>query len=152
MSAYTLLNNYYKEYRGKLMELYGEETDIEIRNAMARTHCNYHQIGLDAPDGKVIFYEEISGESILCYEREVMDAEYHLNRNFTLRGYALLNELYEFLGLPLTEYGGTVGWSVYSGIGWIDFQHRLIDNDDGGIPCYAIDMIFPPEVLEEWEC
>ena len=86
------------------------------------------------------------------YEREVIDAEYHFNRNFTMRGYAFLNEFYEFLGLPMTEYGRIAGWSMSSGIMWVDFEHRLIDNDDGGTACYSIDMVFPPEVLEEWEC
>lgn len=152
MSAYALLKNYHKEYRDKLIELHGEEADIEIRNAMVRERCNFHPLDLDVPDGKVIFYDEISGESVMRYEREVIDAEYHFNRNFTLRGYAFLNEFYEFLGLPTTEYGGTVGWSISSGIEWVDFEHRLIDNGDGGPACYSIDMIFPPEVLEEWEC
>ena len=86
------------------------------------------------------------------YEREIIDAEYHFNRNFTMRGYAFLNELYEFLGMPKTEYGGIAGWSLCSGIMWVDFEHRLIDNDDGGPACYSIDMVFSPEILEEWEC
>lgn len=148
-SAYALLSQFHKEYRVTLMNLHGKEADVEVRNAMAREHCNFHQIGLDVPDGKVIFYEEMSGESFVRHEREVMDAEYHLNRNFAIRGYALLNEFYEFLGLPKTEYGETVGWSISSGICWIDFEHRLIDNDDGGLACYSIDMLFSPEVLEE---
>lgn len=152
MSAYALLSNYHKEYRNKLIELHGKEADIDIRNAMVREQCNYHQIDSDVPDGKVIFYDEISGESVVRYEREVIDAEYHFNRNFIMRGYAFLNELYEFLGMPPTEYGGTVGWSLASGIMWVDFEHRLIDNDGGGQPCYLIDMIFLPEILEEWEC
>ncbi len=152
MSAYTLVNNSYKEYRRKLIGLHGKEADIEVRNAMAREHCNFHALNMDAPDEKIIFYDEISCESIVRYEREVMDAEYHFNRNFTMRGYAFLNELYDFLGMPRTEYGGLAGWSAASGVMWVDFEHRLIDNDDGGLACYSIDMVFPPEVLEEWEC
>lgn len=152
VSAYALVNNSFKEYRKKLIELHGEEADVEVKNAIARECCNYHQLRLDAPDNKVVFYDEISGESITCYEREVMDAEYHLNRNFTIRGYAFLNEFYEFLGLPMTDYGGTVGWSVASGIMWIDFEHRLIEHDDGGLDLYSINMVFQPDILKEWEC
>lgn len=151
VSTYALLNNYYKEYRGKLVELYGKEADIEIRNAMAREHCNYHIPDLDEPDERVIFYDEISGESVVRYERDVIDAEYHFNRNFTMRGHAFLNEFYEFLGMPMTKYGETAGWTMSSGITWVDFEHRLIDGDSGQPACYAIDMIFPPQVLEEWE-
>lgn len=152
-SAYALLNEYHKEYRNKLIEIHGKEADEEIRNAIARSRCDFHQIGLDIPDDKVIFYDEISGESICCYEREIMDAEYHLNRNFVMRGYASLNEFYEFLGLPQTDYGESVGWSYSYGYSWIDFEHRLIDRDDGGTPVYAIDMIFAPDgdYLREWE-
>lgn len=152
ISAYTLLRNYHKEYCDKLIELRGEEVNVEVRNAMVRERCDVHMLDSDVPDGKVIFYDEMSGESIMRYEREVIDAEYHFNRNFTMRGYAFLNEFYEFLGLPQTEYGGTVGWSMYSGIMWVDFEHRLIDSGDGAPACYSIDMVFPPEILEEWEC
>lgn len=151
-SAYALLNNYHKEYRNKLIELHGEEADIEVRNAMAREHCNYHQIDMDIPDGKVIFYDEISGESIVRYEREIMDAEYHLNRNFAMRGFASLNEFYEFLGMPKTDYGEEVGWTMSGGYCWIDFEHRLISRDDGGTDIYSIDMVFPPDsdYLKDW--
>lgn len=151
-SAYAVLNNYHKKYRKKLIELHGEEADIDVRNAMVREYCNYHQSDSNIPEGKAIFYDEISGESVIRYEREIIDAEYHFNRNFTMRGYAFLNEFYDFLGLPTTEYGGAVGWSMASGIMWVDFEHRLIDNDDGGPAVYSIDMIFSPEILEEWEC
>lgn len=152
-SAYALLNEYHKEYRNKLIEIHGKEADEEIRNAIARSRHDFHQIGLDVPDDKVIFYDEISGESITCYEREIMDAEYHLNRNFVMRGYAALNEFYEFLGLPQTDFGDALGWSCTYGYSWIDFEHRLINRDDGGTPIYSIDMIFPPDAdyLREWE-
>lgn len=153
-SAYALLSNYHKEYRNKLIEFHGEEADIQIREAMAREHCDFHQIGLDVPDQKVIFYDEISGESIVAYEREIMDAEYHLNRNFVMRGYASLNEFYTFLGLPQTEAGDALGWSAADGYSWIDFTHPKISKDDDcGTPVYLINMIFPPhdEYLDGWE-
>lgn len=152
-SAYALLENYHKEYRKTLIRLHGEEIDIEVRNEMARAHCGYHHIGLDVPDGKFIFYDEISGDSITCYEREIMDAEYHLNRNFTMRGYASYNEFRMFLGLSRVEYGEELGWTMSDGYSWIDFEHRLISQDDGGTEIYSIDMIFPPtsDYMREWE-
>lgn len=143
-SAYALLDSYHREYRRKLAELHGEEADREVRDAIVRSRCNFHPLHVGEPDRKAIFYEEISGESIACYEREVMDAEYHLNRNFALRGTASLNEFYSFLGLPETVYGEEVGWTMADGYSWIDFEHRLVSRDDGGDDIYAIDMIFPP--------
>lgn len=147
-SAYALVNNSYKEYRNKLIELHGEEADQEVQTEMARQNCNYHQTDLDVPDNKVIFYDQISKRSIRCYERELMDAEYHLNRNFALRGWATLNEFYTFLGLKPTDYGNTVGWSMDDGYAWIDFQHHLVKKNDGSI-FYVIDMMFVPDELPE---
>lgn len=152
-SAYALIDNYHKEYRKTLIDLHGKEVDEEVRNAMAHERCDYHVIDYDEPDGKVLFYDEISGETILRHERDVISAEYHFNRNFTMRGYASLNELYMFLGMPQTDYGESMGWSMSSGIAWVDFQHRLLERDDGGIPVYAIDMVFGPDsdYLQDWE-
>lgn len=151
-SAYALLNARYKKYRDTLIELHGDEADKEVLSAMAREHCNYHITDMPVPDQKVVFYDDISGNSLEAYERDIIDAEYHLNRNFVLRGYASLNEFYQFLGLPETEYGETVGWSSADGYGWIDFQHKLISRDDGGFDVYAIEMIFEPDpdYMEEW--
>lgn len=152
-SAWLAVNDYHNAYRNKLIELHGEEADKEIQEAMAREYCDFHQLRLDTPDEKVIFYDEISGESITCYEREIMDAEYHMNRNFVMRGYASLNEFYTFLGLPETEQGEKLGWSMSDGYSWVDFEHRLVSRDDGGLKVYAIDMIFPPneDYMLDWE-
>lgn len=154
-SAYIATDQLFKDYRKTLINLHGEEADEEVWDAMpARYNCMYHEIGLDRPDKKCIWYDEISGQSIEAYEREIMDAEYHMNRNFTLRGYASLNEFYTFLGLEPTEDGEKLGWSATDGEYWIDFIHRLTNNgDDGGIPCYEICYAFEPETnyLEGWE-
>ena len=39
VSAYALVDNSYKEYRAKVKELFGEEADIKIREAIAKDHC-----------------------------------------------------------------------------------------------------------------
>ncbi len=151
MSAYILADTSFKDYRKKLIELHGEEADIEIRDAIAREHCDFRQIGLETPDQKLMFYEEYSGTYLKMYEKELMDAEYHLNRNFVMRGYANLNEFYEFLCLPKTDLGESIGWSVSDGYYWIDFEHRLME-DPSGETCYAIDMFLPDfDYMREWE-
>jgi hypothetical protein len=154
-SAYAATNQLFKDYRKTLIGLHGEEADEEVWDALpARYSSTYHEIGLDRPDRKCLWYDEISGRSVEAYEREIMDAEYHINRNFTMRGYASLNEFYEFLGLEPTSEGEKMGWSMCDGETWLDFTHRLINNgDDGGLPCYEIDFDFTPEegFMEGWE-
>lgn len=150
LSAYAMATNYHKRYRDKLIELKGEEVDAEVRAVLAREYADYHAIGMDYPDVKMTFYDEASGETFVRYEREVMDAEYHLNRNFALGGCVSLNDFYMFLGLPETDYGNEVGWTAADGYVWIDFEHRLLTQDDGGEDIYEIVPVFAPheEYLE----
>ena len=151
LGVYTITKRSFEEYRQKLIELHGEEADTEIRESIARQHCNYHQLGLDVPDQKCIFVDPISGRVIKRYEREIMDAEYHLNRNFVLRGFVSLNEFWEFLGLPKTDQGEKIGWSIDGGCYWLDFEHHLLE-DKKGSKRYVIEPVFPPDEynLEGW--
>lgn len=148
ISAYALLNNTYHEYRKQVIERYGEEVDEEIRENLgyaAIGECsNICRIDCDYPDEKAIFYDPISGNSVVKYEQEVMAAEYHLNRNFIIAGGVTLNMLYDFLGLPQTKEGEELGWSLCDGYCWIDFEHTLLSKDDGGMPVYSIDAVFSP--------
>lgn len=158
MSAYALINNSYKEYKDKLKEICGEETHQDIINALAvekaeETHitseclCNTCNLSLADYSGDLqLFYDEYTNRYFEATIEQVISAEYHLNRNYVLRGYALLNEFYEFLGLESTDYGSEVGWAVDDDcLFWIDFNHRkaTIDND---LECYIIEMPFEPSL------
>lgn len=156
MSAYALLDQSYKDYRRKAQELYGEETDQEIMNAIAiekaediavrgsylGTSCD---LSLEENNGKPrVFYDEHSGRYFESTVEQVLNAEYHLNRNYILRGYSYLNEFYEFLGIEETDYGSVLGWAPNDdGMYWIDFNHRKLESDDGK-DVYIIEMPFEP--------
>lgn len=146
-SAYALIDRTYKEYRNKVKELYGPDTDVEIGKDIAKD--NLEKVDLEEPeDGKRLFYDEFSGQYFERTMVEVMDAEYHLNREFILEGSVKLNDFYELLGLPRTDLGNVVGWDGESGIAfygyqWIDFEHQLVTMDDG-LECYILHMEFAP--------
>ena len=75
-----------------------------------------------------------------------MDAIYHLNRNYILRGYTVLNELYDFLGLDPTDIGSIMGWApLDEGMYWIEFNHRKTEMENG-TEFYIIEMPFEPSV------
>lgn len=163
VSAYMLVDGMHKEYRDKVKELLGEETDVRIREAIAMDHCE--DAGAYVPgygsldtDGETrLFYEEYRGRYFESTIEAVLNAEYHLNRNFSMRGYAYLNEFYEFLGLPTTEDGEVLGWSQWElaeqyEASWIDFSHRLVTMEDG-LECYMIEFPLPPTLdCEEDYC
>lgn len=146
-SAYTVLDNTYKEYRGKVKEMFGEETDIQIKNEIAKDKYEEQEIVKEFED-TTWFFEEFRGEFFESTIEDVQAAEYHFNRNYALKGYAELNEFYDFLGLSRTEIGDTLGWSegagnVTYGYQWIDFNH-VKDTMPDGTEFYRIEYVFPP--------
>lgn len=156
VSAYALIDSSYKEYKNKLKELYGEEAHEKIVNAIAieKTEdiyihseclCNGCDLTTDESCGdEILFYDEFGSRYFESTIEKVITAEYHLNRNFTLRGCAVLNEFYEFLGLETTDYGSVVGWAVNDEeLYWIDFNHRKVTMDDG-LECYIIETPWEP--------
>lgn len=156
-SAYALIDNSYKEYKAKLKELYGEEAHNNIVDAIAAEKCDGVHISaggltsaytqeIESDAEPRLFYDEYSGRYFETTIEKVLLAEYHLNRNYILRGFAKLNEFYEFLGLEPTDYGETVGWNIRGEIYWIDFNHRkaFIGDDNDGFECYIIEMPYHP--------
>lgn len=155
VSAYTLVDSSYKQYRQKLIELYGKETHDEIIDAIAVEKAK--EVGIYAEgmcqntcltDDKacgdpVLFYDEWSNRYFESTIEQVIVSQYHFNRNFVLRGYAVLNELYEFLGLELTDYGSKLGWAVEDELYWVDFNNKktVLEN---GIEVYIIETPWGP--------
>lgn len=159
MSAYALVNTSYKEYKDKLKELYGQEAhnniveslmvekakDVQINAVCLMNNCNL-ELDCEDKNEKHLFYDEWSGRYFESTIEKVMSAEYHINRNFVLRGHAFLGEFYEFLGLEETEFGNVAGWAVCDDeIYWIDFTHQKVMLDET-LECYIIESIYPPTV------
>lgn len=156
-SAYALLDQGFKEYKNKLIELYGQETHEEIIDAIAAdkmyisgstfaTNCELTPDEFD--DEEQLFYDEFSGRFFTSSLLRVMNAEYHLNRNYVLRGCSAINEFYDFLGLDHIDGGDDLGWEPYDeGMYWIDFNHRrtVINNQN----CIVIDILLEPELATE---
>lgn len=158
-SAYALIDSAYKDYRNKVKEMLGEETDTKILDAIAIDKAK--DIDVYVPGYGSI---DISGEPRLFYDMNrceyfestmeaVINAEYHFNRNFSMRGFACLNEFYEFLGLDGIRSGDILGWDCswliedYEAT-WIDFDHRKVALE-GGMECYIIETPIPPKLLED---
>lgn len=160
VSAYTLVDSSFKEYKQKLKEIYGEETHNNIIDAIAvekaidvgisaECMCSNSSLTDDEACGEpVLFYDEYSNRYFESTIEQVITAEYHFNRNFVLRGFAVLNELYEFLGLETTEYGSEIGWAVEDELYWVDFNHRKVVLDDG-LECYILETPWGPSA--DWQ-
>lgn len=146
ISAYALLDNSYKEYKKKVAELYGEDADKYVRSELVKD--NYNETDVEREDDKLLFYDEYSRQYFNATMEEVLNAEYILNRDFSYHGYAVLNEFYDLLKLPHTEYGDILGWNSfmvheYQWYSWIEFNHRKVVMDDG-LECYILEILTEP--------
>lgn len=157
ISAYSLLNSSYKEYKNKISELYGEDADRTIRNAIVdEKFIAINNGSVNENDEKFIFYEEQHDSFFEMSMADFYHSIYHFNRNFTIRGFALLNELYKFLGIDTLPSGDVLGWSIdeFYDVGlmpWIDFDITKRTLEDG-LEYYIISPEFSPsmEAVEEY--
>jgi hypothetical protein len=146
LSAYALLDNSYKEYKKKVTELYGEDADAHVRSELAKDA--YKESDVEYEDNKLLFYDEYRQEYFNATMEDVLQAEYILNRDFSYHGYATLNDFYDLLKLPRTDYGEVLGWNSYmlqeyQWYSWIEFYHRKVELEDG-MECYIIEIVTDP--------
>lgn len=152
MSAYALLDSSYKEYKQKVEDLYGEEADKNIREEIAKD--NYEEAEIEEEDdGKLLFYDEYSQRYFRATSETVLRASYELNKLLVDECYASLNELYDLLGIPNTDFGDRLGWSsahmfeMYWS-SWINFSYEKVTMDDG-LECYIMHVTEP---IIEYDC
>lgn len=146
MSAYALLDASYKEYKAKVKEVYGDEADTKVKEAIAQ---DYYEGRYIQPEGdKKLFFDSFSMRYFESTIEDVQRAEYKINRDFEMKDACSVNEFYELLGLEPVENGDRYGWSTDAcfemyGNSWIDFDHHLTTLDDG-LECYILSMPFEP--------
>lgn len=168
-SAYALVSRQYGDYKRKVKELYGQETHNRIVKELAAEKVDkdhvilssgeFYSSDLDfegATEETRLFYDRISNRYFESTIGKVLQAEYHLNRNLTLRGNVSLNEFYSFLGIDTIPEGDDIGWFIDDDeIYWIDFSHPYMPIDDGlnrkAIEAWIIDPVFDPRhPAENW--
>lgn len=137
-AAYTAVDRSFKDYRGRVIERFGETLDKELRYNIRSEEIEENIVD---ENGEVTTVkktvEVVDPNDISEYARFYDDgcrgwtknAEYNLmflkgvqnwaNERLKTRGHLYLNEVYEELGIPLTMAGHEVGW-VYDADGFGD--------------------------------
>lgn len=151
-SAYALLDQTHKEYKRKVVDVYGSEADQKVRAEITKDHYNEGGIEdeYEEDDGKILFYDQFSRRYFRSTMEEVLKAEYNTNRQLAVNAGVYLNEFYEFLDLPPITAGKELGW--FTGIleshywaSWIEFDHEKFVTDDG-LEGYIIQMRYEPVI------
>ena len=151
-SAYALLNQSYKEYRGKVVDLYGEEVDTHVKKEIAKD--KYKETDIQEEEGKELYYDDFSGRYFNATPEIVHDAEYTINRLLSTTGAACVNELYTLLKIDPIDGGDELGWSI-GGLEectwspWLDFFHEKVVMDDG-LECTIIRVSCEPLIDYEY--
>lgn len=167
-TAYPVLEQSYKEYKDKVKEVLGLDAHQKVMDEIAKDHVDHKKRYISAPgcfmssnldveddleEPEVIrtFYDAYSQRYFESTLQDVIQAEYHINRNFTLGKAVSLNEWYDFLGIPPVKDGDDKFWMINDdGIFWIDFDHHTAEIDD--MEVIVIDMVYGPELsLEDVE-
>ena len=146
MSAYALLDNSYKDYKNKVQELYGKDSNKHIKEEISKD--KYEENPYSIEEGKQLFYDEFSQRYFESTTEQVLRAEHEVNRMLATDYGVYLNEFYELLEIDRTDYGDYLGWSTGEivetyGYCWIDFHHTKVIMDDG-MECTIISMHTEP--------
>lgn len=150
-SAYALLDNSYKEYKKKVEELYGEDSNQKVTEEIAKD--KHEETPVFAKGDEMLFYDEFSKRYFASTAYAVQFAEYTLNRDVVERGWATLNDYYLYLDLDPIPGGDALGWTAgmnldYYWQTWIDFNHQKFTLDNG-VECTMIQFLSEP--LIDWE-
>lgn len=138
MSAYAMLNESYKQYRKAAKTVYGEDADDKIHAEMAKD-------AMDSDSERLLFYDLASKKYFRTTMAAVLNAQYHVNRNLSVRGVCPLNEYLSFLGLDEVDGGDVIGWDICYMIEemdcyWLDFDNHKTTLEDG-LECIIIDTM-----------
>ena len=154
ISGYALLDSSYKDYRNKVTEMYGKNTDRDVKNEVAKDRYQDADIEDTDDDGKTLFYDTFSQRYYRVTSETMVRAEHDINKNLNEHGAASLNEYYDLLGIPTVDYGEHIGWSsaqMYEMYwnSWLHFTKTKVIMDDG-LECVIVDFTEPFINFEEY--
>jgi len=90
-----------------------------------------------------LFYDSFSKRHFKATLSQVLQAEYHLNRNYTMGADVDAHMWSDFLGLDRRPEDENKMWYPEDGVYWIDFNHKL-GHTSSGEEVITIDMPYEP--------
>lgn len=137
ITAYSLSEKAFTEYREKVIEQVGKNKDQKIRDDIAQEHVS----------GNPVVSKEViitGGGDVMCCElythryfksdmESLRKVENYINQLRLTEMYVTLDELYDEIGLPHTDVSGKIGWNFERPLE-LNFTTVLAEN---GEPCLA---------------
>lgn len=140
-AAYTAVDTGWKQYRGRVVERFGEKMDKELlynlkakeveetvvdEKGKEKTVKNTVEV---ADPSSLGYYTYVFDETASGWQRDAEDNKFFLlrqqdyaNDKLKAKGHLFLNEVLDMVGIPRTRAGQTVGWILDGdGDGFVDF-------------------------------
>ena len=141
-AAYVAIDKSFKEYRGRVIERFGEQVDTELKYGIKAK--KFEEIEVDPETGKekkvkktvmvadpnlqsdyAVYFDSKSRnyETNPDYNRMFLKAQQAFaNDKLQTRGHLFLNEVLDDLDLPRTPAGQIVGWTKDGPDGYVNFR------------------------------
>lgn len=141
-AAYAAIDKSFKEYRGRVIERFGEQVDTELKYGIKAK--KFEEIEVDPETGKekkvkktvmvadpnlqsdyAVYFDSKSRnyETNPDYNRMFLKAQQSFaNDKLQTRGHLFLNEVLDDLDLPRTPAGQIVGWTKDGPDGYVNFR------------------------------
>lgn len=141
-AAYAAIDKSFKEYRGRVIERFGEQVDTELKYGIKAK--KFEEIEVDPESGKekkvkktvmvadpnlqsdyAVYFDSKSRnyETNPDYNRMFLKAQQAFaNDKLQTRGHLFLNEVLDDLDLPRTPAGQIVGWTKDGPDGYVNFR------------------------------
>lgn len=141
-AAYAAIDKSFKEYRGRIIERFGEQVDTELKYGIKAK--KFEEIEVDPETGKekkvkktvmiadpnlqsdyAVYFDSKSRnyETNPDYNRMFLKAQQAFaNDKLQTRGHLFLNEVLDDLDLPRTPAGQIVGWTKDGPDGYVNFR------------------------------
>lgn len=148
-AAYAAIDKSFKEYRGRVIERFGEQVDTELKYGIKAK--KFEEIEVDPETGKekkvkktvmvadpnlqsdyAVYFDSKSRnyETNPDYNRMFLKAQQAFaNDKLQTRGHLFLNEVLDDLDLPRTPAGQIVGWTKDGPDGYVNFRIVEVDRE-----------------------
>lgn len=137
-----------REYREKVVEVIGEETEKKIRDDIAKDRID-RDVKHGSSDvvvtgnGSFTCYDMISGRYFKSDMNTIQKVQNDLNYMMMNENYVSLNDLYLALDMTCTDIGNDVGWNVEDGLIEITFSSII---SEAGEPCLVMNFDKSPKM------
>lgn len=138
VTAYSISETAFKEYKAKVVEQIGETKEQKVRDEIAKDRIEANppvdsQVIITG-NGDVLCYETQTGRYFESDIEKIRKAQNDINYQVLHEGYASLNDFFSLIGLGSVGHGEQVGWTSEANL---DVFFSTVMSDDSR-PCISI--------------